>query len=363
VEKSMAQEETAPVTETVQQQVEDAFSDSAIDSMLAGVPGLEKYFGAAESETPPVKETAARDSVPVAPQAESSVVRDEILAGGGEGSPPAAQPEPKEGEPPVPQEEGGEPEEVSANVQKRIDRLVAQKHEALEKASGLESKVSELEARLAKLPALGPTPENPLASVDSMAELEKRLIDAKRVKSWALENLDGGQVQNKEGEGTTYLDGSQVKKLLSMSEELITTYIPDRARYLNARTDYEQQARSYYPDLYKPNTEANLTLANWIRVFPEVLRFPDFQLIIADALVGQKIRFNRLKAASNGNSKAAPTNVSPKTPTLAAPSPSAGARVPQKSVLSKDLLNRIATDRSALDIFSESLIQGREGSK
>jgi hypothetical protein len=84
-------------------------------------------------------------------------------------------------------------------------------------------------------------------------------------------------------------------------------------------------------------------------MFPEMTRFPDFRLIVADALVGQKIRMGRLAQTRNGAS-------GQKTPTLAAPSPSASARVPAKSVLSQDLLNRMSSDRSALDVFSESLI-------
>jgi hypothetical protein len=139
-----------------------------------------------------------------------------------------------------------------------------------------------------------------------------------------------------------------VKHLLAHSDDLLTRMIPQRKQYLDARVDFDRQADSYYADYRKPDSELSRVLNSWVQMFPEMTKFPDFRLIVADALVGQKIRMGRL-AQRNGASTL-------KTPTLAAPSPSASARVPAKSVLSKDLLDRMSSDRSALDVFSESLI-------
>ena len=73
--------------------------------------------------------------------------------------------------------------------------------------------------------------------------------------------------------------------------------------------------------------------------------------MIMDAFAGSETPVSRAKQA---NGQKAVRN----TPTLAAPSPSSGTKTPQKSVLNADLLKRIATDRTALDAFSESLIGG-----
>jgi|SRR5215469_2447764 len=320
----MAEDPTkASVSETDQQQTSDALSDGAIESMLAGVPGLEKYFGEVEQ---------SGDQQPVASGEEPAVETAEPPL---EETPAAQEEEKKEAFP--------------ESVQRRIDQLVAQKYEAVEKAEALASRIKELEARVENLAPLAPTADSPLADVETAEDLGKRLSDARRVKTWALEHLEGGEVEDGKG-GTKFLEGQQVRRLLATAEALISEHIPQRDQYLRARAGFDAEARRYYPELYKQGTEMNQVYNTWVRIFPQVRNFPDFQLIIADALIGQKIRFAKSKAATNG--KAAPS----RTSTLAAPSPSSGTKISQKSVLSKELLNRIATDRSALDVFSESLI-------
>jgi hypothetical protein len=334
----MADEEktAAPVTETDQQPSDSAFpSEHEIDGMLATIPGLDKYFGSEQSE---------EKKKPESPPSEENVPRGTL--------PPAVEEPAQEESVPAEEEKVPAPEEekdlLPPSVQKRIDKLTAQKHEAIEKVEVLESKVKELEGKIGTV-STPPTPENPLANVHTVEELTSRLEKARKIKTWALENLDGGEVQTEKGE-TQFLDGAAVKRWLALSESLISEHIPQRKQYLETRAAFDVEAKKFYPNLYKSGTEENLTLLSWIRTFPEVLRFPDFQLIIADALAGQKIRFAKAKASGgNGQEKE-------KKPTLAAPSPSSGSKIPQKSALSKELLNRMATDRSALDVFSESLI-------
>lgn len=320
----MAEETTPSVSETDQQQADGVLSGD-VDSMLKEIPGLDKYFGEASEDKPVPEEGEGETPAPLTEE-------------------PAAEPEPQ-----PEAEEEAEKEEVPTSVQKRIDKLTAQKHQAIEKAEALELKVKELEGKVAQVAPLVPTPDSPLADVDTAQDLSKRLADAQKVKTWSLEHLDGGEVEDGKG-GTTFFEGPKVKQLLAISEALITQHIPDRRQYLETRAHFENEARTFYPNLYKAGTEENQTLNTWTKIFPEVRKFPDYQLIIADALVGQKMRLAKQKAAKNGQKPAS------KTPTLAAPSPSAGAKVSQKSVLSKDLLSRMATERSALDVFSESLI-------
>ncbi len=326
----MPEENTTSAPEAADQQsTETVSSEDSFDSLLAGIPGLDKYFGDPESEKPVPTEDAASADVTV----EEPAVETAPVAEGAE------EKEEKEKEPAVP-----------AGIQKRIDKLVAQKHEANEKAEALAAKVAELEAKVGQLAPLSPTPDSPLADVESMQALETRLAQAQRVKLWALENLDGGEVEDGHG-GTYMMPGANVKKLLSQSEALLSQHGPNRRNYLQTRAKFEQEAKAFYPDLYKQGTEYNNVLNEWVKIFPEVRKFPDFQIIIADAYAGQKLRL--AKKAANGKIAA---NGSRNTPTLAAPQPSSGNKVTQKSVLTKNLLDRIASDRSALDAFSESLI-------
>jgi hypothetical protein len=302
------------------QQLDPVSSEDDFEALLAGIPGLDQYFGDEKSETPATEEGSASADEPTV---ETPAV---------------------EAEPAV---EAGEAEKEKDGVQKRIDKLTAQKYAETERANALEAKVKELELKVQTIAPLAPTADSPLADIGSVEELNQRMAQAHRVKIWALEHLDGGEVEDGKG-GSYMMPGDKVKHLLAQSEGLLTKYGPERRQYLQAEVGYEQEARAFYPDLYKAGTEYNQTLLNWVKAFPEVRKFPDYQIIIADALAGQKMRLAK-KAA-----KGRPTASAP--PALAAPNPSSGNKVSQKSVLSRTLLDRIATDRSALDIFSESLI-------
>jgi hypothetical protein len=334
----MADAENAPAqpagSEPAQTALDQATSESSIDAMLASVEGLDKYFGADSGE--PDKPAKEKASASPGESDTAGAVTDEIL-GGGE------------------QEEKKEPEEkleeLPAAVQQRIDRLTAQKREFEESVSHLQTENAKLKSQLETGPPPQPTPEDPLGHVYTYQDLEERLAATKATRDWAWQNLDGGLVQtNKETGETRELSGQEVKQLLSLSNRMIDEHIPRRKAYLDARIDFDRQADTYYPELKKSDSSLSRTVTAWVKAAPEVTRFPDFRLIIADALVGQKLRMSRLATKTNGSSG------SRISPTLAAPSPSAAPRTPAKSVLSKDLLDRMATDRSALDVFSESLI-------
>lgn len=321
----MAEEITTSAPEANPQQVETSTSEASFDSLLAGIPGLDKYFGES-SEAPATEEEPASAETP--PAETPAVETEPALEAGAD--------------------EEKEKEGVPVGVQKRIDKLTAQKHEANERAEALQAKITELEGKLSNLAPLAPTPDSPLADVDTVDALDQRLAAAQRVKFWALEHLDGGEVED--GKGSSYMmAGDKVKALLAQSEALLTQHGPNRRQYLQARSNFEQEARAYYPDLYKAGTEYNKVLLTWVKIFPEVRKFPDFQIIIADALAGQKMRL--AKKAANGKPQQQRA-----VPTLAAPNPSSGTKVSQKSILTKSLLDRMATDRSALNEFADFLI-------
>lgn len=331
----------AGVPEPAQPALDQVTSESSIDAMLANVTGLDKYFGAdsggGEEEKQTAKPATEAASAPPGEAGTAGAVTDEILGEEAPGQEKEKEPEAKE---PLP-----------AAVKERIDRLTAQKREFEESASFFREENAKLKAQLQSIPRSAPVPEDPLSSVVTYQELEERLAGAKLTRDWAWQNLDGGLVQtNKETGETRELSGQEVKQLLALSERMIGEHVPRRKAYLDARIDFDKQADTYYPDLKRPDSTLSRTVAAWVQAAPEVTRFPDFRLIIADALVGQKLRMSRLGGKINGSTPQ-------KTPTLAAPSPSsAPARTPAKSVLSKELLDRMATDRSALDVFSESLI-------
>jgi hypothetical protein len=335
-DETLAAAQPAGAEPATASEADRATSEESVDSMLASIPGLDKYFGDPSSDSKKSSEPAkGKASASPGEEPTAGAITDEVLT---------EQAEEKEGAETV-----AKPELPEA-VQARIDRLTAARRDLEDSVNELTKRNTDLESKLSNAGARGPvrTAENPLGDIVSYEALEKRFLDAQQAKTWALQNLDGGSVLVNEATGETReLSGAEVKHLLAHSDDLLTRMIPQRKQYLDARVDFDRQADSYYADYRKPDSELSRTLNSWIQMFPEMTRFPDFRLIVADALVGQKIRFGRL-AQRNGAGQ--------KTPTLAAPSPAASVRAPAKSVLSKDLLDRMASDRSALDVFSESLI-------
>jgi len=259
--------------------------------------------------------------------------------------------EPTEGEP----EPEPEPQEPDA-VQKRINKLTAQKKSAEDQVGALKAEIAELKSKATAPPPVAPSAASPLSDVESPAELQKRHELAQQAKTWAIENLDGGDVDMGEGK-TQYLDGPQVKKLLAKAEAMLTQFIPQRAQFLNLRTQFDSEAIKAYPALFKSGSEEQKELNSWLTVFPECRRYPDIALIVGDAIVGRNLRFAKArKGQQKGNGQ---------SPPLATPQPAAAPRIQKSRALSEEELSAIATDTSghALDKFVDQLIEGGQAAR
>jgi hypothetical protein len=291
-----------------------------LDDLLSHIPLFKDAFGP-EGESGDTKPTAPKEPAPEKAQAAPAEVPDEIR-------PPEELP--PEVEEPPPEEEPKQ--EISDSVQKRIDKLTAQRKGAEEKAAALEAELTDL----------------PLAGIETKAELQERVKLVLRAKSWAIQNLDGGNIDLGEGK-TQWLDGPQVKQILANAEEILSVHVPQRDKYIDAKSDFDSQALRAYPSLFKAGSVDNQEMNSWLKVFPECRKFPDIALIIGDAIMGRKVRL--AKSAQKGNGQ---------TPPLATPQPAAAPRVPKSRALSGEELSAIATDPNskALDRFVDSLIAG-----
>jgi hypothetical protein len=330
-EDTKPQQKTAPVPVPQQEPEPD------LDSLLAATPQFAELFGEPKKEsgkdpesTEPTQETAAEATVEL-PAAEP--IEEE-------------QPEKAEETPSEPEPEPQKPEHDS--VQKRIDKLTAQRKSAEEKAQALESEIASLKAKQAEPRLPAPTPSSPLANVGSIAELQKRVDLAYQVKNWAMRHLDGGEIIMENGQSQLF-NGDQVRDMWARSEEIITRHAPTQYAYIQARTDFDSQARKTYPKLFQSGTPENAEYRTWLEVFPECQRYPDIALIIGDAITG------RLARAAKGQ-KPKVNGAQP----LAAPNPAAAPRVPQNRAMSSEELTEIARDPSgpALDRYVSQLIEG-----
>jgi hypothetical protein len=330
--------EDKPQQKTASIPVPTTAPEPDLDSLLAATPQFAELFGEPKKEsgkepesTEPTQETAAEATPVELPVAE-----------------PIEEEQPEKAEETPPEPETPEPPKETDSVQKRIDKLTAQRKTAEEKAAALEAEIASLKQKQAEPRLPAPTASSPLANVGSIAELQKRVELAYQVKNWAMRHLDGGEIDMGNGQ-TQLFNGDQVRDMWARSEEIITRHAPTQAAYIQARSDFDGQARKTYPKLFQPGTPENAEYRMWLEVFPECQRYPDIALIVGDAINGRLAR----------TAKGQKPKVNGAQP-LAAPNPAAAPRVPQSRAMTSEELTDIARDPSgpALDRFVSQLIEG-----
>ena len=229
--------------------------------------------------------------------------------------------------------------------QRVFDREVAKvKRKAREAATSLqgevEAKSQELESLTAEVERLrttppapvAPTPTNPLAGVDNVTDLDKQIDQARNLRRWAVRHPQGGVVVDDKG---NEIDISEERsaEILAEAEDLIDKHAPTRREFLTKRTANEQHAAQIYPWLKDKKAPATVAVNDVIRRYP-ILRetFPDYQLIIADSLVGMQLRQSRLadqqKAAAGKGTPLMGVAKPAVEPRKAPASPAGGTRAP-----------------------------------
>jgi hypothetical protein len=320
-------------SQVVEKPAETAPVEPSIDNLLETIPDLKELFG--ESGQPEQKPTEAPSKEPGA----SETALEGQIPEGLKPEEPTAEPEPKK------------EDILSESVQKRIDKLTAQKKTAEERVASLQTEFDDLKSKFSAPPPVAPTAASPLSDIESETDLAAKINHIQEAKTWCIQHLDGGEVDK--GDGTRqWLDGNVVKSILANAEVMLSKHVPERKDFIANKRVFDGEAQRQYPALFKEGTEPNKTYKQWLTVFPECRRYPDISLIIGDAIVGQKIRLDRAKAQNgkvpNGNQPLAP------------PSPVASPRVPQTRTPSGQQLADAfsANPDAALNSFVDSLIEG-----
>ncbi len=297
-------------------------------------------------EQPAAEETeAAPEAQPEATETEDASAETDLSQDTDEKSDDDSDAESEEDKDDAEPEEEKEEEKnpVPEKLLKRIDKITAKRREAEERAETLESEVSELRAKLdATVPIqVTPTASDPLADVETPEQLEDRVATAKKIRAWAIKNLEGGTVQNAAGEDV-YYEPSQVREYLATADELLTEHAPKRKEWISQRSMVLNEAKAVYPALFKAGTQEHESLLATIKAHPYLKNLPQLEMIVGDAMEGMKLRFARAEAAQK---KAAASKTESKSPVKASnpPSPAKGARVPAQT---------IATREGAKNLFS-----------
>jgi hypothetical protein len=275
----------------------------------------------------------------------------------------AAEPTDEEGEG-TDEEAKAEEAEAPTKVQQRIDRLTAQKREALEQLDDLKAQLDAAKAAAdAKPPVIIQDPTNPLSSFTDAAALEAEIAKAQAVLDWADDNREGGTV-TVAGEEKFY-DSDAVKQIRANARALVKA-APKQQEYIRVREQTLPEAKAFYPEFFQNGTTAHQFLTATLKQYPTIVSFPNWELIVGDAFAGQQLRMARVeqmqKRASNDKTKKAPakeaaaaTDKVPKTPTPSASpkvSGNSSAALRQKA----DSALKARGDRNALEAFMESIV-------
>jgi len=251
------------------------------------------------------------------------------------------------------------------NVQKRINKLTAQKKAAAEEAATVKSQYEEAQKRLAELesqvneasrPILQPSAENPLADVDTADALDAKIKSAQEVRRWALRNTDGATVRKPDG-SEVYVDADEVKNYLIRADDVLTVHAPARREWLSQRQPAVEAAKNLFPDLFKKGSALNQAYQATIKQAPELLRLPQNEYWVGLALYGEQ-QLMAKQAASNAKaaaSKKVSSNKLAKTPTPA--NPISSPKTSTKGAVSKAAKDRVMSGRidDLADYVSEAL--------
>lgn len=268
----------------------------------------------------------------------------------------------------TPESEGDEGEEETAEpepskVQKRIDRITAEKHELREQLDAIKAELEETKAKAeAQPPVIFKDPENPLSSFTDAAALEAEIAKAQAVLDWTEDNRDGATV-TVNGEEKFY-DSDAVKQIRANARNIVKAG-PKQQEYLRVRSATLPEAKAFYPDFFKPGTSANQFLQATLKQYPSIVQFPNWELIVGDAFEGQRLRMARIeqmqKRASAGQTKKAPAKTAEAAKVPKAPVPNASPKVTNNSSAAlrhkaDAALKAKGDNRDALAAFMEEIV-------
>jgi len=240
------------------------------------------------------------------------------------------------------------------SAQARVNELTREKHEARERLTTVETELTQLRERLGAAPVrIAPTPQNPLAHTMNEADIAAEITRAQSIEEWALRNPEGVDVvKNPQTGETEFVSAETVREHLAAARRVMNA-APARREYLALHQDASMEAHRDYPNVFKPGTEEAQVYSNTLQAFPEIMRLPNFPLIIADAIEGQKAR----KARHDALKKKAPVPI--KKPGVAPITAKPAPRAPAKMVVSASARSAVVKssgDRRSLARFAETLI-------
>ncbi|NBZ96370.1 MAG: hypothetical protein EBR40_08100 [Proteobacteria bacterium] len=247
----------------------------------------------------------------------------------------------------------------AAKLLKRIDKLTAKRREAEEALEKTREEAEKLRTELAAASkvVLQPTPDDPLSDVETMEELDARLAAAKRVRTWALTNRDGATVKGADG-NEEYVDAAEMARHLAAADAIVTDHAPARRSWLAQRETSVAEARAAYPAFFTQGSSESKALRDILKQYPALGKYPNVELIIGDALVGQQARMARQEAQAKAKAPAAAPSRKAPTPAPEPPKVTGKSKIPAKTAREAASLKKALQegDRDSVASLMESLL-------
>lgn len=212
------------------------------------------------------------------------------------------------------------------------------------------SEVAALQERLAQLEkqatvgaasaaAPAPTADDPLADVQTEAELEQRIAGAKAWRQWLRLHPDGGTVG--EGDNAKDVTPEQARAWLVHYEDILLEHAPARRAQLAKRQAADSAALKVHPWLAKASDPRTLAVEAELRAHPALRSVPGVRALIADAHLTRAARQAALKkgAAAAGGATTGKTAGAARAPH----NPAAGATRPPKASQGKAAAKAVQT--------------------
>jgi hypothetical protein len=183
-------------------------------------------------------------------------------------------------------------------VQKRIDKLTALRKQAEEQADKLQKEVDNLKAKVDSSKSTEVVVKSddavPYANLNSIAEIEQEIAQARSVRRWCEENSNGVVVQNADGTETEY-SYEDVKRIKLNAMDAMEEHLPKRLNYIQTKARVDSVAYKEYPWLKDKSSKERQIAESFIKAFPQITRFPDYNVVIGDYIRGMQARENANK--------------------------------------------------------------------
>lgn len=189
-------------------------------------------------------------------------------------------------------QESLEDENLPNGVQKRINKLTARNKTYEEKISLMESKLTELEQKIATDSQVQSEPEravseNPFSNLDDMKKIQAEAENARWLRFKCEENPDGFQL------GESFLSAEEVRTVKVNALRALEEHLPKQVQYIKAHEDFKQVAAKEYPWYEKPETKEYKMSQEVLKNFPQFRNYPDFQLFVGDYVRGYMNRTDK----------------------------------------------------------------------